>query len=210
MDTKFNDLEKQFYADGYSLVLKAANSGFTDAALFNAIKDMYQTTDEFISSFCVYAKNQNQKRIACKKGCEWCCHQPVYALSYELDYLNNFIKTRFSNQKQKEISARAAKKRKKLEGLEKEQLVNTKYPCPLLEDGSCIAYEARPIACRIYLSMDVKSCLKFYKQPDNKTNFPALFSFPLRIGRMMNEGFKAALKTNGIVAEEFRIEEKIS
>lgn len=208
MDTKLNDLEKHFYSDGYSLVLKATSDGFTDDTLFNAIKDMYRITDEFISSFSVYTKKQNQK-IACKKGCEWCCHQAVYALLYELDYLNHFIKTNFSKQKQKEISTRAAKKRKKLEGMEKEQLANTKYPCPLLENGSCIAYQARPISCRIYLSMDVKSCLKFYKQPNNKTNFPALFSFPLRIGRMMNEGFKAGLKTNGIIAEEFRIEEKI-
>ena len=208
MEPKLNELEKQFYSDGYKFVLKAANAGFTDEALFKSIREMYWMIDEFISSFSIYTQNQKQK-IACKKDCEWCCHQPVYALSYELDYLNHFIITRFSKQKQKEISARAAIKRKKLEGMEKEQLANSKYPCPLLENGSCIAYQARPISCRIYLSMEVKSCIKFFRDPDNKTNFPALYSFPLRIGRMMNEGFKAALKTNGIITEEFRIEEKI-
>jgi hypothetical protein len=32
----------------------------------------------------------------------------------------------------------------------------------------------------------------------------------MRLGRMMNEGFKAALKTSGMKVEEFRIEEKLT
>jgi hypothetical protein len=32
----------------------------------------------------------------------------------------------------------------------------------------------------------------------------------MRLGRMLNEGFKAALKANGLKAEEFRIEEKLT
>jgi hypothetical protein len=32
----------------------------------------------------------------------------------------------------------------------------------------------------------------------------------MRAGRMMNEGFKSALKTNGIKIQEFRIEEKLA
>jgi hypothetical protein len=31
----------------------------------------------------------------------------------------------------------------------------------------------------------------------------------LRTGRMLNEGLRAALKTNGMIIEEFRIEEKL-
>lgn len=208
MEPKFNELEKQFYSDGYRLAIKAANEGFTEDDIFSSIKEMYHSIDEFNSSFAHFTQKHKQK-IACKKGCEWCCHQPVFALSYELDYLNDYIKNNFNSKEQKEISIRAAKKCKQFEGLQKDILMNSKFPCPLLKDGICIAYDARPISCRIYLSMDVKTCMTFFKKPNSKTNFPALFSFPLRIGRMMNEGFKAALKENGVLTEEFRIEEKL-
>ena len=72
-----------------------------------------------------------------------------------------------------------------------------------------MAYKARPVACRIYLSSNLNSCLKFYNEPEDKNNYPALLNFPMRAGRLMNEGFKAALKAGGIVAKEFRIEEKL-
>ncbi|HDR51600.1 MAG TPA: hypothetical protein ENN90_08265 [Mariniphaga anaerophila] len=62
----------------------------------------------------------------------------------------------------------------------------------------------------IYLSANLESCLYFYEEPENEKSFPALLQFPMRMGRMLNEGFKAALKANGIKVEEFRIEEKLS
>jgi hypothetical protein len=65
------------------------------------------------------------------------------------------------------------------------------------------------MACRIYLSSNLETCLKFFNTPEDKSNYPALLEFPMRVGRMTNEGFKAALKTNGVIAKEFRIEEKI-
>jgi hypothetical protein len=65
------------------------------------------------------------------------------------------------------------------------------------------------MACRIYLSSDVNSCLKFFHHPEDKSNYPALLNLTLRCGQMMNEGFKAALKTSGRITKEFRIEERI-
>ena len=175
--------------------------------LFSAIKRMHEAIDETISTFEAIAQQQNSP-IDCKKGCEWCCHQPVFALDYELEYLNDFIREYLSEDQIKEIALKAHAKRKNFEGLTKEQLLNAKFPCPILHEGACIAYYARPMACRIYLSSNVLSCYKFYQTPDDASNFPGLLEFPMRLGRMMNEGFKAALKTKGIYSEEFRIEEK--
>jgi hypothetical protein len=66
------------------------------------------------------------------------------------------------------------------------------------------------MACRIYLSYKLESCLEFYRNPDNDANYPALLEFPLRAGQMMNEGFRAALKESGLETAEFRIEEGLS
>jgi Fe-S-cluster containining protein len=169
---------------------------------------MYYAIDSLIDSLSKFAERQNQQ-IDCKKGCEWCCHQPVFALDYEMKYLNDFIDRNFDTETVEKIKTRAENKNNKLSFLNESDLLNAKYPCPLLENGACVAYSARPMACRIYLSTDVKTCLNFYHHPEEKNNYPALLNLTLRAGQMMNEGFKAALKINGIKTKEFRIEEQL-
>ena len=201
-------IERAFYSDGFRLGTIAAKKLKSGSLFFDEIKEMYQLLDSMIDSFSSFATQQKQK-IDCKKGCSWCCHQPVFAMDYELDYLNAFIKKNFTESKLNIVREKARIKNEKLDTLENEALLNSKFPCPLLEDGACIAYEARPVACRIYLSKNVNSCIHFYNIPEDKTSFPELLDLPMRVGRMTNEGFKAALKTSGLKPAEFRIDEKL-
>jgi len=208
MEFNQKNIESIFYSDGYKLGMNVAVSEKDQQVLFESVSEMYSAIDGFIESLTEFAEKQHH-RIDCKKGCEWCCHQPVFALDYELKYLKDFISRNLSEETQIEIKRRAGNKNDKLSLLKEIDLLNAKYPCPLLENGACIAYQARPMACRIYLSGNVNSCLNFYHKPQNKTSIPALLNLTLRTGQMMNEGFKAALKTNGIKTQEFRIEEKL-
>nr|WP_321357984.1 YkgJ family cysteine cluster protein [uncultured Draconibacterium sp.] len=205
---QFEQLEKAFFHDGYQLAMKAVEANMEQEALHQSLKEMYAAIDGLIDSLFVYARQQNQS-IDCKRGCSWCCHQPVFALDYELDYLKVAVENSFDAETISGIAEKAKQKQDKLGHLKGDELMNAKYACPLLKDKTCMAYDARPMACRIYLSSDVKSCVHFYNQPDDKTTYPALLDMPMRLGRMMNEGFKSALKTNGVEAKEFRIEEKL-
>jgi len=208
MEFNQKNIENAFYSDGYKLGMNVAVSENDRQVLFESVSEMYYAIDSLIDSLSEFAKQQNQQ-IDCKKGCEWCCHQPVFALDYELEYLNDFISRNFTEEIRNGIKKRVAQKNNKLISLKETDLLNAKFPCPLLENGACIAYQARPMACRIYLSANVNSCLKFFHHPESKTSFPALLNLTLRTGQMMNEGFKAALKTSGIKTREFRIEEKL-
>jgi len=208
MDYNQKNIENAFYSDGYKLGMEVAGSDNNRDVLFESVSEMYGAIDSLIDSLSEYAERQN-KRIDCKKGCEWCCHQPVFALGYEMEYLNDFVRHNFNEEIQDEIKKRAVDKNEKLSMLVEADLLNAKYPCPLLENGACMAYQARPMACRIYLSSDVKTCLNFYQKPKSKISIPALLNLTLRTGQMMNEGFKAALKTQGVKTKEFRIEEKL-
>ncbi len=208
MNKNQKNIENAFYSDGYKLGMNVAVSENDQSVLYESVSEMYEMIDNFNESLSEFAKHQNQQ-IDCKKGCEWCCHQPVFALDYEMDYLIDFIKRNFDKPTQIEIKTRAKNKNNKLSFLKETDLLNSKFPCPLLQNGACIAYHARPMACRIYLSLDVNSCVRFFKNPGKEDSIPALLNLPLRTGQMMNEGFKAALKTNGIITREFRIEEKL-
>lgn len=203
-DPQRHSIEKAFYHDGFQLGMKALKNGFSDS-----ISEMYAAIDELIDAMFRLSEQQN-KPIHCHKGCAWCCHQPVFALDYELNYLVKYIEENFTEEAKTELRENAKAKNEKLQHLSNDALLNAKFPCPLLKDGACSAYPARPMACRIYLSSDVKSCLTFYRKPEEKSSFPALLDLPMRAGRMMNEGFKAALKTKNIEVKEFRIEEKLA
>ncbi len=207
-NSQIENFEKAFYHDGYQLGMKAVEAQMDENVLNNSIKLMYSSIDNLTESLTGFATQHGQP-IDCKMGCEWCCHQPVFALDYELKFLKDYIFAYFDNDTILEIKEKSKQKQQLFSELKKDELLNAKYPCPLLNEGACIAYEARPVACRIYLSSNVGSCLHFYNKPTDKNSYPALLDMPMRLGRMMNEGFKAALKTNGLVSKEYRIEERI-
>jgi len=204
---KLSETDKAFYNDGYNLGLQAVNGGLTKDAIYSATNKMYEAIDALIESLFSYAKKQNIT-IDCKKGCNYCCHQPVYAVSHEIDHLYNYIQNNFTGDKRHALISAAEMLNTEREQLNKDQLMYHKSACPLLDDnGACSAYEARPMACRIYLSMSEQSCRLFYEDPGPDDHYAKLLEFPLRAGRMMNEGFTKALKTGGLNSGEFRIEE---
>lgn len=202
----FTENERIFYSDGYKLAQSAIEKGLTNATLFAAIEDLYLAIDGLNESIIALAERQNIK-VACHKGCQWCCHQAVYANSYELHYLSERVKSVISKEKINRWIEASEAKHGVTSKMNEEQITAHKSPCPLLENGACSVYAIRPMACRIYLSTRLETCVEFYRHPENKENYPALIEFPLRAGRMMNEGFMAALKEYGIDTAEFRLEE---
>ena len=201
-----SDHEKLFFNDGYELGKQAAGKVADEKAFLSFVGEAYNGIDSLINSILELAHKQNI-RVDCKKGCSFCCHQAVFANSYELHYLGNFLTENFNQEQRTIVQQRATAKNKHTRKLSEEEQLNYKSPCPLLHEGMCSAYQARPMACRIYLSMSVASCLEFYHHPKNPDNYPQLMDFPLIAGRMMNEGFMTALKESGIAIAEFRLED---
>ncbi|MBN1821772.1 MAG: YkgJ family cysteine cluster protein [Prolixibacteraceae bacterium] len=197
---------KVFYSDGFKIGMEIVEEGISVESILKSTTKIYENIDALNDAVLSLAEKENTT-VFCKKGCFLCCYQPVYALTHEVIYLKEFIKTNFPEAEIRKIYNRARDKELKTGKLNEENLLNSKYPCPLLVDGACSAYKARPMACRIYLSLSFKSCEKFYEYPEDKTGFPQIMHFPLQAGRMMNEGYKAALKQAGWKSQEFRIEE---
>ncbi len=202
----FSENDRIFYSDGYRLAQSAIEEGLSNETLFSAIESLYDAIDGLNDSIIALAERQNIK-VACFKGCHWCCHQAVFANSYELHFLSEKIKKDFNPEDLTAVIAKTDAKYLATSNLSDDDILKYKAPCPLLQDGACSAYAARPMACRIYLSTKLQTCLEFYHHPENETNFPALIDLPLRAGQMMNEGFRAALKESGIETAEFRLEE---
>ena len=174
-----------------------------------AIKALYAAIDELLEAFLLRASEEGQP-VSCKKGCAWCCHQEVFAITHEFLYLNDYMQKHLSEADRLAVLERAREKVKISMNLSVEEQLKIRSACPFLDSDSCMVYEARPMACRIYLSASVSSCKKEYDYPSDKRSFPGLFDFPLRAGRMMNEGFVAWLKKAGLQESELPIEQGYS
>lgn len=191
----WNNFDEAFFNDGYNLCDAYLSIEFTKANLFAAQKLLYKKVDELIDSFSKRTENEGNP-VACKKGCSFCCQQTVLASTYELLYLAEFVKKKFPANAHSVIFQKAENKWDKTKSLKLDSLLKHKAPCPLLHStgGFCMAYQARPMACRIYLSSSMKSCEDDLNAPADDSIFPALFEMPLRAGRMMNEGFQARIR----------------
>jgi Fe-S-cluster containining protein len=194
-----HEFDEMFFKDGYNLCDAFLSGGVTRENIFAAQKQLYKVVDGLNSSLLARAEKDGQP-ADCKMGCSFCCHQTVLATPYEFFYLAAFLKTKFRSDVLETICEKSKRKSANTIGLSMNRLLKYKELCPLLHptQGFCRAYQARPMACRIYLSSDVKSCSDDLENPEDDSIFPRLFEMPLQAGRMMNEGFHARLRLNRI------------
>lgn len=200
--------DKAFYADGYRAGQQIVAKGINSANLYEGIQPIYKAINELISMLIKYGQQQNIA-IDCKAGCSACCYQSIYGVEHEFDTLTQYLLKHWTLEEREQLVERARKKFEAMQVLSKEEQALFKSPCPFLKDGNCSVYEMRPMACRIYLSTSVESCKYELAHPEDKDAYPQLLDFPLRAGKMMNEGFVAALKVGGYKTREYRIDEGI-
>jgi Fe-S-cluster containining protein len=204
MDQK--EIGRIFYRDGYRLASQHLEGKVTVSNLREAIRSLYEAIDGLLDAFLQRSASDGNP-AACKKGCSWCCHQEVFAVTHEILYLQDHIQDHTTPNEREAYISRAREKSLLTLNKPVEEQIKVRSPCPFLVDGSCSVYDARPMGCRIYLSSSVKSCEKDYNQPGNKWSIPELYEFPLQAGRMLNEGFVAYLKQIGMGSSEIPLEQ---
>ncbi len=100
--------------------------------------------------------------VSCKSGCDRCCSRLVVTTRIEglalADYLYGYSH-RDIEKTEKDISLHAEKLRNFMESLSADSPKNETWfsyniPCPFLEDSICSVYDARPLSCRTYHSLD--------------------------------------------------------
>lgn len=203
------EIKRIFYRDGYRLANDHLEQGINAANLKRAVSQLYQAVDELLESFIQRSELEGNPP-ACKKGCSWCCHQEVFAMTHEFLYLQDHLRKMLSTTQRERILERAREKVMLTLDRTVEERVKVRSACPLLDGGSCLAYEARPMACRIYLSTSEVSCKRDYDRPGSHKIIPELLEFPLLAGRMLNEGFVACLKQLGLQSSELPMEQGYS
>jgi Fe-S-cluster containining protein len=208
-DDFFTEFDAAFYTDGYNIASKCLSGGLRKKNILEICKQLYHIIDQLNISFISQCSKKNLS-VDCRKGCSWCCHQSVFVVPYEVFYIMHYIDIDPLPDMREGISQAAAGKNNRTGKMKMQQLLHYREACPLLDhSGQCIAYNARPMACRIYLSADVSTCRDDFENPDDLNHFPSLYEFPLRAGRMLNEGVCTYLNEKNIISFEWTLESSL-
>ena len=97
-------------------------------------------------------------QIECRRGCTYCCHVQVTATPLEAARLASALRAGRRRDLERAVLASG----ERLVGLDARARLAHKAPCPLLAEGACSLYEARPLACRALVSVSVRDCERHF------------------------------------------------
>jgi Fe-S-cluster containining protein len=125
-------------------------AGFDTALICDAIDALIDLGESAAAS--------GDGRIACSKGCNYCCHMRVVVTAPEVLRIAAFVKEAFSVEDRAALARRVAETDDQARGMGDEEWGWARLPCPLLVAGECSVYSVRPLDCRAYNSCSVAAC----------------------------------------------------
>jgi hypothetical protein len=145
--------------------------------------------------------NPSDHRIACAKGCGFCCHLRVAAMPAEIFHLANHIRREFKHDIEIVIARlRAADAQSR--GLDGRERTKRHVPCGMLVDNACSVYAARPSPCRALTSISVETCKRGYDGEDVDIMTPAVWT---EIRSAHNQALWAALQHAGLSSAAYEL-----
>lgn len=102
--------------------------------------------------------------VACKAGCDYCCHYHVQVSAAEAFALAEHV-GRMPDAAQAALRNRLEATLKRVSLLSKAEYETTNIPCAFLQDGRCSVYAVRPSPCRGHHALDVAPCKRTFEDP---------------------------------------------
>lgn len=133
------------------------------------ITGIYSTTDAVVNGELNRLRVEDNVVPSCKKGCYFCCSQHIITNTIEVKALVHYIKRHFTSRQVEELRIRTvewhqwdrARRGSPSPGDISDQCDGSGNQfCPMLVDGICSAYDARPMICRrFFVNSNPLGCL---------------------------------------------------
>lgn len=136
-----------------------------DTTLACALQRAYDAADLVTDNFIA----ANSVHLDCCAGCSLCCYLRVDAKAHEILAIAYFVQTRLSDSDRSQLLDRLKVHTDHVAKLSYRQHLAKNVACPLLVDGRCSVYPARPFGCRRHQSRQVKSCQYSFDHPEDLT-----------------------------------------
>lgn len=104
---------------------------------------------------------------ACRRGCGWCCHQPVFVSAPEAVVIANHLRASRTRAALVDLCARLRVLVAQRQALgDRESARASAVRCAFLDDEqACSIHALRPVACRGHLSASAEACAERYADP---------------------------------------------
>jgi len=143
--------------------------------------------------------------VACRAGCDFCCHLRVMATPIEVFALLDELFRALSPDEFSRFEERLSATDKKLRKLKPSHVLTVNLPCPALVNGNCTGYAARPLNCRSYHSLSKQACEASFKNPrDLSLDHPQL-SAVAQVHEGGQAGFMAAFEQAGYDDRQYEL-----
>jgi Fe-S-cluster containining protein len=109
--------------------------------------------------------------VACRAGCDHCCHQVVGVTPPEAIAIVEHLKQTLSAEELDHVRAHVADCVERARGLASSERFSPQHPCVFLRSGSCSVYEVRPLSCRGMNSLDAEECATRLREPRARAEF---------------------------------------
>lgn len=137
--------------------------------------------------------------LACKSGCDHCCHQIVGVSVPEALALFEHVCATRSPAELEQLKAHIATLYERSRDVASAERFSPEHPCVFLEAGRCTVYDVRPLACRGANSLDATDCERRLHDPETRAEFLArghggrCYVEPIRAFRAVSAGLQLGL-----------------
>lgn len=139
--------------------------------------------------------------VACRRGCAHCCKSLVTVSAPEVLWVAAEVRRQGSDAVATVLETARARG-----GRSAEDLLRDKLDCPLLADGACSVYVARPLACRQLFSLSAEAC---QRAVEHGTQDVPLLMPPMQLGELVRTMLFAAMRAEGMAEIGYDLSEAL-
>lgn len=141
------------------------------------------------------------KPLACRQGCYFCCYLPVTTDIPTAIRIAEHMRAGLATDALSAARQRIADYCSAWSKVDSRRRFQSRLRCPLLVDGNCSVYPARPLSCRGWNSIDASECEEDRDHPDRMLTTPSYLPHRL-VSRGADHGIIQGLERSGLDAHE--------
>jgi len=143
--------------------------------------------------------------VACRAGCDFCCHLRVMATPVEVFALLDFLKQQLDKDTLEQFVERVEATDAQLRALDEDVILKTNLPCPVLVDGRCSGYAGRPLNCRSYHSLSREACEESFEHPEDLDRGHPQLRGVAAVHEGAQAGFQQVLRTERHESRQYEL-----
>jgi Fe-S-cluster containining protein len=135
--------------------------------------------------------------LACRAGCMWCCYYSVDVRAVEAFAILDFVERTFTPEQKARVFDEVRANSAALKDMNDIERMQRNVKCPLLQEGRCSIYAARPQMCRNYHATSAIGCQLSYENPADLDIDPEFAPYVYQAGHAHVEAFTRAMREAG-------------